>query len=484
MHHKTAKQNAKHLMNLMFMGVTMMVAVTAQAGVIGNETSVFMQNCSGRTFATIEDGAALEQGRINVSAYASVEQNALPPARNAYNEVVNTTDYLQNADVGLCYGVVQGVEIGFMMSYLSQQNAGDNHSGGRFSRTGLSNVLGQAKWTFYDHEDSQMAFALAIGQSRIKNDPFVGQSSDLVKTLQFIYSSNLGWSRFAVNLGYRKAAQGAPIAGALYNPVGDRTLLSLGLQQNLGYGGWSVSEEIFGSQRNESPGMGISATDLEGLLSMRYAYSSNLDLQVGAGVGLAEGLFSPDWRLHAGFNWRPEFRMSEPVAYQPGPSAEELAQKRRRALAARAKAAAVAEKRAEERRVQDEQITSEIVERIRVLRFEYKSARIAKKDQVELKKLLKKLNHDHAPVALNLIGHTDDIGSSAYNRKLSLERAQAVADFLQDNGLRSTIDVSLQAKGKSQPVQTNATEFGRHQNRRVEVEWKRRVASEEHGERQ
>lgn len=260
-------------------------AVSANAGVIGNETSVFMQNCSGRNFATIEDGQTLEQGRFNISSYVSMGQNALPPTRDAFDVPVNAPDSLQNLDSGICYGLRDGLEVGAMVSFLSQQQSGDNLPGGRFARTGLSNILVQAKWTFFDHENQQMAFAMALGQSRIKNDPFVGESNDFAKTFQFIYISSYSWSRLAINVGYRWAAKGAPIAGALYKPVGDRTLASIGLQQDLGYGPWSISEEIFGSVRKESPGMGISQVDLESMVSLRNAWSANLDLQIGGGTG-------------------------------------------------------------------------------------------------------------------------------------------------------------------------------------------------------
>ena len=65
-------------------------------------------------------------------------------------------------------------------------------------------------------------------------------------------------------------------------------------------------------------------------------------------------------------------------------------------------------------------------------------------------------------------GHTDNVGKPAANVKLSLERAQAVLDYL----VAKNIDPSrLTAKGygMSVPIESNKTEEGRAQNRRTEV---------------
>jgi len=65
-------------------------------------------------------------------------------------------------------------------------------------------------------------------------------------------------------------------------------------------------------------------------------------------------------------------------------------------------------------------------------------------------------------------GHTDAIGSEAYNQRLSERRAQAVVDYLVRHGIeRSRLEP--RGFGKSQPVASNATDEGRAQNRRVEL---------------
>jgi outer membrane protein OmpA-like peptidoglycan-associated protein len=66
------------------------------------------------------------------------------------------------------------------------------------------------------------------------------------------------------------------------------------------------------------------------------------------------------------------------------------------------------------------------------------------------------------------IGHSDSGGSAAYNRHLSLRRAEAVRRYLIERGVEpSRLDV--EGRGESQPVATNDTEEERAQNRRVEL---------------
>ena len=67
------------------------------------------------------------------------------------------------------------------------------------------------------------------------------------------------------------------------------------------------------------------------------------------------------------------------------------------------------------------------------------------------------------------VGHTDTVGSAAYNQKLSIARAEAVKKFLTGKGLE-TNRVYTEGKGFSQPVADNKTAEGRSKNRRVEVE--------------
>jgi outer membrane protein OmpA-like peptidoglycan-associated protein len=65
-------------------------------------------------------------------------------------------------------------------------------------------------------------------------------------------------------------------------------------------------------------------------------------------------------------------------------------------------------------------------------------------------------------------GHTDSVGSDAYNVKLSVRRADAVKEYLVSHGI-ATSRLRAEGLGESQPVASNDTAEGRQQNRRVEL---------------
>ncbi|MEP7283038.1 MAG: outer membrane protein OmpA, partial [Rubrivivax sp.] len=67
------------------------------------------------------------------------------------------------------------------------------------------------------------------------------------------------------------------------------------------------------------------------------------------------------------------------------------------------------------------------------------------------------------------VGHTDSIGSNAYNQGLSVRRANAVRDYLVSRGVEKN-RVYTEGKGETQPVADNKTREGRAKNRRVEIE--------------
>ena len=67
------------------------------------------------------------------------------------------------------------------------------------------------------------------------------------------------------------------------------------------------------------------------------------------------------------------------------------------------------------------------------------------------------------------IGHTDAIGSDAYNQRLSVRRAESVKAYLVKKGIEPN-RIYTEGKGKKQPVADNKTDAGRAKNRRVELE--------------
>jgi outer membrane protein OmpA-like peptidoglycan-associated protein len=75
---------------------------------------------------------------------------------------------------------------------------------------------------------------------------------------------------------------------------------------------------------------------------------------------------------------------------------------------------------------------------------------------------------DNPKTLVKVVGHTDSVGTDAHNQTLSLERADAVRDLLEDRGVaKSRIDVT--GRGEREPIASNDTAEGRAKNRRVEI---------------
>jgi OOP family OmpA-OmpF porin len=75
---------------------------------------------------------------------------------------------------------------------------------------------------------------------------------------------------------------------------------------------------------------------------------------------------------------------------------------------------------------------------------------------------------DEKDAVVSVEGHTDAVGSDAYNQRLSERRARAVAAYLAGHGIARS-RLSTTGFGESKPVATNETADGRAENRRVEL---------------
>ena len=71
-------------------------------------------------------------------------------------------------------------------------------------------------------------------------------------------------------------------------------------------------------------------------------------------------------------------------------------------------------------------------------------------------------------IKVQIQGNTDNIGTAKYNKKLSLERAKSVMQYLVNKGV-SASRLSARGFGFDRPIATNDTEEGRALNRRVEL---------------
>ena len=101
------------------------------------------------------------------------------------------------------------------------------------------------------------------------------------------------------------------------------------------------------------------------------------------------------------------------------------------------------------------------------LLFDFGKSNLRESNKTDLQKFAESLKQ-YPETNLLVVGHTDNVGSNAYNQSLSKKRASAVSSYLVSNGIsKSRIDAT--GKGETQPTASNETEENRSQNRRVEI---------------
>src|SRR5699024_12753875 len=107
---------------------------------------------------------------------------------------------------------------------------------------------------------------------------------------------------------------------------------------------------------------------------------------------------------------------------------------------------------------------SEVLEGVN---FEFDSARLTVNAKRMLREVADRLRH-HEQIEIEISGHTDSVGSAAYNNTLSQRRAEAVRKYLMDLGVNGNRMVAG-GYGCTKPVAANGTEDGREGNRRIEM---------------
>ncbi|HEX7808887.1 MAG TPA: OmpA family protein, partial [Thermoanaerobaculia bacterium] len=99
--------------------------------------------------------------------------------------------------------------------------------------------------------------------------------------------------------------------------------------------------------------------------------------------------------------------------------------------------------------------------------FDFNSAALRSSSRDELREMASVFNR-YGDTTIAVQGHTDSVGSNAYNQRLSERRASSVSNYLEDLGVRSS-RIDSYGYGESRPKSSNDTASGRQRNRRVEI---------------
>ncbi|HEC84582.1 MAG: hypothetical protein DRR08_25270 [Candidatus Parabeggiatoa sp. nov. 2] len=99
--------------------------------------------------------------------------------------------------------------------------------------------------------------------------------------------------------------------------------------------------------------------------------------------------------------------------------------------------------------------------------FAYNKADLTPQAETTLEELVNQIDVKFVK-SIEIVGHTDSVGSEGYNQELSERRANSVTSYLQIKGIPSG-KIQTRGEGESNPIDSNSTKIGRAKNRRVEI---------------
>ena len=101
--------------------------------------------------------------------------------------------------------------------------------------------------------------------------------------------------------------------------------------------------------------------------------------------------------------------------------------------------------------------------------FDSDKSKIKRTAEKKLKQVAASLDKRYKDAKVRIFGYADASGTAEHNKELSEKRAEAVQNWLAEHGNVSKDNVSIHPIGEAQPAESNATEKGKAQNRRVEI---------------
>jgi outer membrane protein OmpA-like peptidoglycan-associated protein len=273
-------------------------------------------------------------------------------------------------------------------------------------------------------------------------------------------AGELGAFAYAAKLGF-ELRRSEVLAGTR---LGDEFLFGAAAGLRLANGKLLLGPELYGSTVVEGGAFRTAGTPLEVLLGAHYQFASDWRAGIGFGPGIVRGDGAPLFRAVASIEWMPAYegrrdrdyydededRDGIPDAYDACPD-----KPGRRSPDPKKNGCPLV-------RIEARQI--KITEQVK---FRTDSAEILPESDEVLTGVRDTLR-DHPEIRrVRVEGHTDATGNPGYNKELSQRRAESVSTWLVQHGIDRNRLHSV-GIGEDRPIDTNATEEGRRNNRRVE----------------
>lgn len=457
---------------------------SASANVTGNDTQNFNATISNIDFITVHSSQTLGNGWLGVTFFADQAKNVLPPTRNLQGQEVTSEDTLIFSELGLGYGLTHNLEVGVHISHLLSQETDRTEPGAQFDKAGLNEIRGSLKYRLIEQELWGAAFLTSMNFNQVKSNPFLGEDPGETLNVELAIDRRWGPSVVAFNIGYRFRQGGDPIPDSLYEPLDDSWIGSIGYSQKIRKSPWTYVFEVYGAGASTDHDEGSRwAAELIG--GVKYALSRGPIVQGGLGTQISDGLFAPESRFFLGVHFDFDLLHRQPSINLFSSSVESTTYSGFLPSDIREKARLGFDKLIEEQEfvlrksinhqsIQDEKPPFEVV-RLEGFEFDFASAEIRKRHHHTLRDLKNYLESPPEVLKVRIEGHTDSSGHVFRNQRLSLARANAIRDYLHEQGLREDILVETIGYGSDKPIYDNKVEVEAKFNRRVEVRIIRQV---------
>ena len=421
----------------------LIVPSNVKANVLGSDTQNFVPVVDGLDFVTVHSGKILDPGFWNLGLFVNYANNPLPSFGADTSE-----DSLTGLDFNFGVGLLERLELGISVPQIVHQSITDESNKGSFSATGVTEIRWTVKVKAFGDESGGLSLIYSQNHNLTSNNPFIGKDNTPIRNLEVAFSKNIGPWTGGVNLGYRWRQESDPInTETPIDPLKNQIISSIALSYYSSRIDTRFITETFASNMlGDETSVGDQSTDsLETLIGAKYMLSDNWALHAGYSHGWYRGLSSPDNRFYMGINFggdsnffkkKEKFKVEEKL--EPSPKNPSV-------------------------KITEEVFVTKNIE------FDFDSTKITNKDADKIIEDVASYVKRNASVkTVVIVGHTDSLGDPVFNKQLSLDRANKVAEILKSKlGVRQ-LKIITEGKGDEDPVADNSNRQGRATNRRVE----------------
>ncbi|MGE0174156.1 MAG: OmpA family protein [Oligoflexales bacterium] len=434
---------------------------TTFGNVVGPEAQNFNPTTSGIDFVTVQSADVLPPGVFNLGLFANQSINTLPyfEGQGGQNRG-RVNDQLIMTDFNFGFGVLPDFEIGFSYPRIMYQKVTTGKDRGQFGSLGNTELRFMGKYKLFGGGESGGAIVLSANVNRTRNNPYSGQGAKPTYNIEYAHTTDLFGVKLGANIGYRIKQPGDPIPGSPIEPTDDQIIASLASSYYIEPLQSKLIVEMFGSRpakKGESSVADRQKSSLEALGGIKHFLSDSLALHIGGGTELIHGAFSPDWRVYAGLNWT----TTSEVKAAPEPQEIQIIE--------RTETSSSVQNRFESTDVNNLPVEKEVTINFGKIYFEVNSATNLLAGHENTLKLLNEYLRKPPPFTKLVVeGHTDSMGSDAYNLDLSVRRAQTIRNILISQYGLDPHKVEAVGYGESRPIADNGNFQGRQDNRRVD----------------